>query len=276
LTATYLVRFDDICPTMNWQVWREIERRLLETEVKPILAVVPDNRDDSLRVDDAEPRFWERVREWRDRGWTIAMHGYQHRYVTGEAGIVGLNDRSEFAGLPAAEQEEKLALGMGIFRREGVAPRVWIAPGHSFDANTVAALPKFGIEIVSDGLFALPHRDAYGILWVPQQLWRFRPLPVGVWTVCCHHNRWTPERLDAFSGSISRLGSRISDLETVAARYGHRPPGRVDPLVSWAYRTGLRAKARGGRRRATSAQAEAGPASLSDDEASSSEGGAIR
>src|SRR4051794_35356495 len=60
--ARYLVRFDDICPGMNWPVWREIEKILADTGVKPMLAVVPSNEDAHLDVGPREPRFWEHVR----------------------------------------------------------------------------------------------------------------------------------------------------------------------------------------------------------------------
>src|SRR5437868_6217961 len=93
----YLLRFDDICPTMNWKVWSEIEASLVERSLKPILAVVPDNQDPALKVDRALDNFWERVRRWQARGWTIALHGYQHRYVTQHSGIVTVKKKSEFA-----------------------------------------------------------------------------------------------------------------------------------------------------------------------------------
>ena len=99
MLTRYLVRFDDICPTMNWTVWRQVEEALVEEGVEPILAVVPDNRDPNLTFDWPEPRFWDRVRQWQARGWTIGMHGYHHRYETEDAGIVGRNRYSEFAGL---------------------------------------------------------------------------------------------------------------------------------------------------------------------------------
>ena len=95
----YLVRFDDICPTMNWSVWTQIEAELRQRNIKPILAVVPDNQDAKLRVDSPRSDFWDCVRGWQALGWTIGLHGYQHRYVTQQSGIVGLNARSEFAGL---------------------------------------------------------------------------------------------------------------------------------------------------------------------------------
>ncbi|MGZ3443367.1 MAG: DUF2334 domain-containing protein, partial [Polyangia bacterium] len=92
--ARYLVRFDDICPGMNWPVWREIEKILVDADVKPLLAVVPSNEDAHLDVGPKEARFWDLVRGWQARGWTIGLHGYQHRYVTRQAGLVGLNERS--------------------------------------------------------------------------------------------------------------------------------------------------------------------------------------
>ena len=49
----YLLRFDDLCPTMNWKIWSEIEAVLLERRLKPVLAVVPDNQDPGLQVDRA-------------------------------------------------------------------------------------------------------------------------------------------------------------------------------------------------------------------------------
>src|SRR5687767_4013101 len=130
-TPQYLLRFDDICPTMNWGVWTEIERILVGCGVKPVLAVVPDNRDPMLEVDLPVHDFWDRVRAWQKRGWTIALHGFQHRYVTPNAGICGLSNKSEFAGLRVEEQREKLRRAMEIFKREGIVARVWIAPGHT-------------------------------------------------------------------------------------------------------------------------------------------------
>src|SRR5213594_2026420 len=64
--AQYLLRFDDICPTMNWRVWAEIESVLIQRRLKPILAVVPDNRDPGLQVDTPVADFWERARAWQE------------------------------------------------------------------------------------------------------------------------------------------------------------------------------------------------------------------
>jgi len=74
---------------MDWRTWAEIESILLDRRIKPILAVVPDNQDPTLRIGPAVDDFWHRVRTWQNRGWTIAIHGYQHKYVSPHAGIVG-------------------------------------------------------------------------------------------------------------------------------------------------------------------------------------------
>ena len=97
----FLVRFDDLCPTMNWDIWERVEDILIRNSVTPILSIVPDNQDPRLDVAPTQPAFWSRVREWQGRGWTIGLHGYQHLYLSRSAGIVGTRPLSEFAE-PAA------------------------------------------------------------------------------------------------------------------------------------------------------------------------------
>jgi hypothetical protein len=214
-TAKYLLRFDDICPTMNWKMWSEIEAALTEHGLKPILAVVPDNRDPKLRVDAPAEDFWDRVRAWQARGWTIALHGFQHKYIAERPGIITTRKKTEFAGVPAGEQEEKLRRGLEIFAWEGIKSQVWIAPSNSFDATTVSLLPRFGIRIICDGCCRFPFLWPQEVLWVPQQLFGFRPAPPGVWTVCYHHNHWTPADLARFREDLDRFHADLWTLDDV-------------------------------------------------------------
>src|SRR5579871_5428863 len=117
----FILRFDDLCPTLNWSIWNPIEEFLVEAGVKPILAVIPDNRDKSLVHSSPCENFWDRVQSWQKRGWTIGMYGRV--------------ERSEFAGLPSEVQEIKLRNAIRIFHQREVNPQVWVAPGHSFDAT---------------------------------------------------------------------------------------------------------------------------------------------
>jgi predicted deacetylase len=224
---------------MNWEMWSKIERVLLEQNIKPLLAVIPDNQDEKLRVAPSHSSFWEEVRKWQGWGWTIGLHGYQHRFVTQEAGIVGIQPRSEFAGVPPSEQDEKLGRAVEIFRSNGVEPQVWIAPAHSFDWNTVAGLQKLGITTISDGFAIAPHTDSRGLLWVPQQLWRFRWRPFGVWTVCYHHNRWVEAQFAQFLRDVSACSGAIADLPAVSARYGRRRHTSLDRAYALAHSTVL-------------------------------------
>jgi hypothetical protein len=200
---------------MKWQTWREIESLLLERQLKPILAVIPDNQDPTLRCEPPVENFWERVRMWQDHGWTIALHGYQHQYVSSHAGILGVRKKSEFAGLPETVQREKLQRGLAIFRKEGINPQVWIAPGHAFDHTTVSLLHEQGIRVICDGLLWRPYVCSKGMTWVPQQLFSFRPAPRGIWTVCYHPNQWTTSRMARFREEIDRYERDICSLDQV-------------------------------------------------------------
>jgi predicted deacetylase len=223
-----ILRFDDICPTMQWDTWSKIEAALIENNVKPILAVVPDNQDPVLQVAPPVDDFWHRVRRWQGLGWTIALHGYQHLYVAKAGGLVTRRKKSEFASLSASVQEEKLRRGMEIFAREGIKTRVWIAPGNAFDETTVSLLPKFGIDIVSAGWFWGPFLGPHQTIWMPCQLSILRSVPSGVWTAYYHHNSWERSDLGRFLKRLKKYRDQVVSLEDALAQ---SPPSRA----SWCY-----------------------------------------
>ena len=236
--TAYLLRFDDICPTMNWSVWTKVERILDEADVRPILAVVPDNRHPALRHGPPLPAFWDRVRDWQGRGWTIGLHGYQHTEETRSGGLLRLNKWSEFAGLPYETQLSKLQQALSVFDEYEVPrPNLWVAPGHSFDKQTLKALAAVGIETVSDGLAPRPYTDARGMFWIPQQMWRLRQMPVGVWTFGLHINSWTQADVDSFERFVTMRRRRFASVERIRDRYGRRSKSPIDSWCEAAYRT---------------------------------------
>jgi predicted deacetylase len=242
MSARFLIRIDDICPTINWQAWQQMEAILIEENVQPILGVIPDNQDPRLREGVPDARFWDRVRSWQARGWAIGLHGYRHEYVTKDAGILKLKGYSEFAGLPVEEQRGKLERAMEIFCREGVRPDVWVAPAHSFDGNTVQALLSLGIRTISDGLSLYPHRNSQGVFWVPQQLWTFRPVPFGVWTVCIHLQDQPYADLEKFRRIIRKYKHSITSLSQVVETYAQRKRNFADVAFAslWRFVTWIR------------------------------------
>jgi len=241
MRARYLVRFDDICPTMNWSLWAPIEEVLHACGVQPILAVVPDNRDPKLQIDPPRPDFWEWVLQKQTAGWSIALHGYQHLYETTNAGLLGINARSEFAGLPPERQREKLLRAVEVFHSHGIRPEAFVAPGHSFDLNTLAVLQELGITVISDGFFLYP-RVHLGMLWVPQQMWQFRMVPLGVWTICLHHNQLGARDLQRLLSDIQLFARATISLRDIVSTYQHRSRGLFDILFAHSWRLALRAK----------------------------------
>jgi predicted deacetylase len=224
----YLLRFDDICPTMNWAMWRRVERVLVELNIKPILAVIPDNRDPVLQIGPVEKDFWNLVRGWQSLGWTIAVHGYQHQMVTLNSGLLGKNRYSEFAGLPEEHQREKFKRALSVFAREGVRSDILVAPAHSFDASTLRAAFGAGLRSISDGYGLYPYVDTVGMFWIPQQLTMLTPKRRGVWTVCMHPNWWTEDLYNRFRTAAAAFRPAITDVAVVAGRYGHRRMQWID------------------------------------------------
>jgi peptidoglycan/xylan/chitin deacetylase (PgdA/CDA1 family) len=207
---------------MNWHVWHAVEEILRETGVKPLLAVVPDNRDPNLNVCQLDRTFWDKVRAWQQIGWSIGLHGFQHQYSSTRAGILGRNRYSEFAGLVASEQRRKLQAASAIFREQQVRPDAWVAPAHSFDHTTLDLLAELGINCISDGYALLPFLCERGLFWIPQQLGRFYDMPFGVWTVCVHINSWKERELAQFRSAIARFRPRITSLAELYQRYCDR------------------------------------------------------
>jgi predicted deacetylase len=243
MRAKYLLRFDDICPTMRWSLWNAVEALLERYDVHPILAVVPDNHDPELVVEAFRSDFWEWVRQKQLRGWCIGLHGYQYRYETSEAGLLCINARSEFAGLPVAVQEDKLRRGLAIFEAHGVRADAFVAPAHSFDEATLQALRNLRLQIISDGFFRRPC-SYQGLLWIPQQIWQFRRMPAGVWTVCCHPNHWSVRDLQNLERFLERFRPQLMTFEEAVCLASHTPAQRRDLVFSWLWSSVLRGRLR--------------------------------
>ena len=158
------------------------------------------------------------------------MHGFEHRYVTNSSGIIGRNRYSEFAGLSQAEQTRKLERALEIFASHGIHADAWIAPAHSFDAITVGALKKLGVDCVSDGYSLNPYVCSQGMFWVPQQIGRFRRMPAGTWTVCLHVNGWKSADILRFRTDVAAFRDSIVSLNDLRRRYQTRERGSFDAL----------------------------------------------
>jgi predicted deacetylase len=233
----FLLRFDDICPTMNWRIWLEVDRLLLERNIKPIIAVIPSNKEQAFFIENEREDFWNYVKERQKIGWIIGVHGYQHLCVTRNGGILGINSCSEFAGLEEEEQEERIIRALEIFRANNVTPDLFIAPWHSFDYTTLRVLRKHGINVISDGFSLYPFVH-YGVLWIPQQLWWFPKIvpPIGVWTILFHHNFWGESELRRFEIDLDRFRKKIADPAKIIAHYRDRRRPLIEEIFDYTWK----------------------------------------
>jgi len=185
----YLLRLDDACPTMDAQKWQRMEDMLDAYGVNPMVGVIPQNRDPEQKIDTADDLFWAKVKKWENKGWAIALHGYDHCFIS-EAGMSGLNPlwtRSEFAGIPLKQQKEKIRKGVAVFRDNGIEPKYFFAPAHTYDENTLQALrEESNIRIICDTIATKPYRKN-DFVFIPQLGGRCSEIKMpGVWTFCLH------------------------------------------------------------------------------------------
>ena len=204
MTKRYILRLDDACQTMDSAKWERIENMCDRFNIQPIVAVVPNNKDHKLMKNKIDVDFWNKVRDWQNRDWSIALHGYDHVYISHSSGLVPFNNKSEFSGVDFNTQLKKIKNGVNIFKKEGISARIWVAPSHTFDQNTLKALKmESEIEFISDGISFRPFQK-YNFKWIPQTIWRARKMPFGLWTICIHPNEMTSMEFHKLEGFIQK------------------------------------------------------------------------
>lgn len=217
----YIYRMDDITPDMDWiQFWKFINL-FKRHNVKPLLGVVPDNKDSNLSIQDKNKDFWKIIRRLQDEeAVEIAQHGYQHilRPIKAKK-ILGIetNSLSEFAGLSYDKQLEMIQCGKDILKSKGIDTDIWMAPCHSFDLITLRVLNELGFKKISDGIAVYPFYYK-NMLFVPQQIWAPRYFPIGVFTICLHINEASNKRFEEVKKHLE-AGADIISFSTATKNH---------------------------------------------------------
>jgi len=163
--------------------------------IKPIIGVIPNNEDEELlKLPKCAFNFWEEIRSLHQQGWSIVLHGFNHKYITNNPGIFGVNGFSEFAGLQYHIQNQKIQKGKLIFEKHGLKIDAFMAPAHTLDKTTLKALINNNINVVTDGFCLFPYYYEE-ILFVPQLLSTPRKMPFGIYTWCLHPNSMTEKSI---------------------------------------------------------------------------------
>ena len=160
------IRLDDITPDMDWEKFRRLETLLDKYNIAPLIGIVPDNQDPNLMRDPAAEDFTKQIKIWENKQWVLAMHGWKHIYTTKKGGLFPLNCFSEFAGEAKEKQREMIFDGKEKLQKQGIHTNIFMAPAHSFDKNTLAALKEAGFTHNTDGFGDYPYERS-GLTFLP-------------------------------------------------------------------------------------------------------------
>jgi predicted deacetylase len=216
--AQYLLRIDDLCPTVHVERWQRISAIIGKHGIRPMLAVVPDNRDPDLMLSASAPHFWADLRRLEKAGATIALHGFQHLCVRRARALIPLHRTGEFAGVAFEIQRQWIRQGLDILRAHGLQPRLWVAPRHSFDRTTLRVLRAEGVGFLSDGLALRPCLRE-GVVWIPQQLGSPAEKQNGLWTICLHPNSLDDAQFRTLQEFVGKHAAQFTTFERVVREW---------------------------------------------------------
>ena len=205
-----LIRLDDIAENMNWDLMKKSELLFEKYGIKPVLGVIPNNKDEELLSYPKQDDFWEQLRKWRDKGWEISMHGFTHVYDknTKKKDYFKYGGSSEFCGHSLETQMSKIESGLKKFRDENIKIRSFFAPNHTYDENTFAALKNLGINEIIDGYGLIPYIKN-DIKFIPQLFYKVLALPFGIQSTQIHLNYWKQKDFDIFEKFIIKNSNKI-------------------------------------------------------------------
>ena len=232
--SKYLIRLDDACPTMDAVKWQRMEDLLDAYRVKPMVGIIPHCQDHQLMLDEPDLHFWQKTLVWQEKNWTLAMHGYDHCYIS-DQGMSGLNpmwERSEFAGVPLEKQREKIRDGIQILKAKGIDPKFFFAPSHTFDQNTLTALrEESDIRIISDTIGRYPYKKG-DFYFVPQIVGHCVKMPIpGIYTFCFHPNKMEDAAFQALESFLQLYSQDFIGFDDMTLN-DYKQKKKLDMLLS--------------------------------------------
>ena len=219
ITSKYtglLIRMDDISENMNWSLMDKCEKLFDKYTIKPLLGIIPINKDPELLKYPHNSKFWERVNDWQGKGWEITMHGLNHLYTqkSDKKDIFNYGGNSEFYGLDYSTQLNKIKLGLKEFKKRNIKVRSFFAPNHIYDQNTLRALKNCDVKIIIDGYGLFPYfKDQ--ILFIPQLFYKEIFLPFGIQSTQMHINYWSDQNFSDFVKFIEKNEKKITNLDHI-------------------------------------------------------------
>lgn len=231
----YLIRLDDACPTMDYSKWNRIFDLLDKYSIYPMVGIIPHNEDPKQMIDEYDPMFWEKARSWEKKGYAIALHGYNHCYISDNCGINPLWNRSEFAGVDYEIQCQKIRDGYSILKKNGLTPKYFFAPSHTFDENTLRALRDYtDIRIISDTIGTTPYKND-DFIFIPQLGGHCVDMKIrGIWTFCLHPSTMLDKDFELTESFIQKHKNKFISFNSLDFK-NLKGKSIFSRLLSWAY-----------------------------------------
>ena len=224
----FIIRLDDACPTMNEIKWQKMENLLDKYDIKPIVGVIPLNKDKDFSFPLIKD-FWNKYpTRWQKKGWIIAQHGLYHNL----SDIV----RTEFEGKDYEEQRKIINKGYKILTSHKIYPRAFFAPAHTFDDVTVKVCKDLGyFEFISDGYAFYPYKYK-GMFFIPSVFDTPHKISnAGVFTFVYHPNKINDDTLNYLENFIEENRENFNiDYEQLISKYSNRKRNLKDKMLKLA------------------------------------------
>lgn len=190
----YLIRLDDASEYMDIPKWMRTVELISGFGVCPLIGVIPKCEDpDFVGEYEYNATFWDIARSWQEKGFIIALHGFNHTLKPAKGGLNPVDHRSEFVSLPLEQQKKKIKEGYSILIQQKIYAKVFFAPAHTFDENTLQALKEeTPIRIISDTIAS----DVYKMndfFFLPCWQGKCRSLPFKFVGISLHPNEMKEE-----------------------------------------------------------------------------------
>ncbi len=215
-----LIRIDDVCENMDWELMNKLEALFDKYSVKPVLGVIPNNKDEDFLAFSRNDNFWDQVRKWQDKGWEIVQHGYTHIYdklCKKKSDYFNYGGGSEFFGHSLDTQETRIKKGLEKFKKEEIKIRAFFAPNQTYDENTFIALKNNGIKEIIDGYGLMPYTEK-DIKFIPQLFEKVVLLPFGIQSTKLHLHKWKEIDYINFERFIQKNSNKIITYDQALAK----------------------------------------------------------
>ena len=223
----FIIRLDDASPYMIKNNWEKIELILDKYNVKPIVGIIPDCKDEEFIKNPELKNFWEKYAlNWQNKGWIIAQHGLNHKlnkYV-----------RTEYCGISYQKQKNNIEKGYEIMKRNNITPVCFFAPAHTFDDNTIKACVDLNyFKFISDGISTYPYKYN-NMMFLPNIFdTPHKILPFGIYTFVYHPNNMKNEDFDYLDFFIRNNKEKfLFNLEENLLKYNNRKRNMLDKSLS--------------------------------------------